>query len=150
MHVKYLFAACAAAAFTTAAVAAGPFDQFKGKMKPGLYEVQMDMEMPGMPGGMGKQSMKMQNCVSEKDIESGKMGKDNKMPENCEVKDFRMSGNTASYKAVCKGDMAMTSDTSITFRDNGYSMVSKTSMTQGGQAMNMTTKMDGRYVGPCK
>ena len=149
MHVKFLLAALAATACTSA-VAAGPFDQFKGKMKPGLYDVQMDMEMPGMPGGMGKQSMKMQNCVSEQDIESGKMGKDDKMPAGCEVKDFKMSGNSASYKTVCKGDMNMTADTTISFRDNGYTMTSKTAMQQGGQTMNMTHKMDGRYVGPCK
>lgn len=148
MHVKFLVASLAAV--STVAVAAGPFDQFKGKMKPGQYEVKMDMEMPGMPGGMGKQSMTMQNCVTEADIEKGKMGKDDKMPENCEVRNFKMSGNTASYTMACKGDMQMTSDTTITFRDNGYSMSSKTAMTQGGQTMNMTHKMDGRYVGPCK
>jgi hypothetical protein len=148
MHVKFLVAALAAA--STAAAAAGPFDQFKGKMKPGLYEVKMDMEMPGMPAGMGKQSMTMQNCVTEADIEKGRMGKDDKMPENCEVRNFKMSGNTASYTTACKGDMQMTSDTTVSFRDNGYTMSSKTAMTQGGQTMNMTHKLDGRYVGPCK
>jgi hypothetical protein len=147
MSFKFLIAACAAA-ISTAAVA-GPFDQFKGKMKPGLYEVQMDMEMPGMPAGMGKQSMKMQNCVSDSDIEQGKMGKDD-MPKNCEVKNMKVSGNTATYTTECKGDMNMKADTTLTFRDNGYTMVNKTAMNQGGQTMNMTQKMEGRYVGPCK
>ena len=145
MHVKFLIAACAAAASATA-IAAGPFDQFKGKMKPGMYEVKMDMDMPGMPGNMGKQSMTVKNCVTEKDIESGKMGKDQK--DTCEVKNFKMSGNTASYTAACK-DPPMTSDTTITFRDDGYSMTSKTTMNQGGQTMQMSHKMEGRYVGPC-
>ena len=146
MHVKLLIAACAAA-LSTSAIAAGPFDQFKGKMKPGMYEVKMDMEMPGMPGNMGKQSMTMKNCVTEKDIENGKMGKDDKK-DGCEVKNFKMSGNTASYTATCK-EPPMTSDTTITFRDDGYTMSSKTNMTQGGQTMQMSHKMDGRYVGPC-
>ena len=148
MRVKFLFAACAAIA-ATGAVAAGPFDQFKGKIKPGQYEVKMDMDMPGMPGNMGKQSMTMKNCVTEQDIERGRMGRNDKMPENCEVKNFKMSGNTASYTVVCKGENAMTSDTSITFRDDGYSMTSKSSMTHSGQTMNMSHKMDGRYIGPC-
>ena len=147
MRFKFLVAICAAA-LSTAAVA-GPFDQFKGKMKPGLYEVQMDMEMPGMPAGMGKQSMKMQNCVSDADIEKGKMGKD-EMPKGCEVKNVKVSGNTATYTTECKGDMNMKADTTVTFRDNGYTMVNKTAMNQGGQTMNMTQKMEGRYVGPCK
>ena len=147
MRFKFLIAACAAAVST--AVVAGPFDQFKGKMKPGLYDVQMDMEMPGMPAGMGKQSMKMQNCVSDSDIEQGKMGKDD-MPKGCEVKNMKVSGNTATYTTECKGDMNMKADTTVTFRDNGYTMVNKTAMNQGGQTMNMTQKMEGRYVGPCK
>jgi hypothetical protein len=147
MHVKFLVAACAAAACTTA-IAAGPFDQFKGKIKPGQYEVKMDMDMPGMPGNMGKQSMTMKNCVTDKDIENGRMGKDNKMADTCEVKNFKMSGNTATYTAACK-EPQMTSDTTITFRDDGYTMSSKTSMVQGGQTMQMTHKMDGRYIGPC-
>jgi hypothetical protein len=54
MNAKFLFGACLAAT-STAAFAAGPFgDAFKGKMKEGLYEVRMEMEMPGMPQGMGK------------------------------------------------------------------------------------------------
>lgn len=147
---KTLVAAGILAAFSHAAIAAGPFDQFKGKMKAGLYETKMDMEIPGMPPGMGKQSMTMQNCVSQQDIEQGQMGKgkDKNMPD-CEVKNFRMSGNTATYTTVCKGEMEMTADNKVTFRDNGYSMEMKTAMKQGGQVMNMSQKMEGRYLGPC-
>jgi len=146
---KRLFAA-AACAFCAAALA-GPFDQFKGKMKEGLYEMTMEMEMPGMPAGMGK-NMKFQNCVSAKDIESGQVGKGNEKnkPQNCEVQDFKMSGNTATYRTVCKGGPDMTADTKITFDDAGYKMDMKMAMLQGGQTMNMTQHMESRYVGPCK
>ena len=145
-----LLAAALAAALSTSVAAAGPFDQFKGKMKPGLYEMKMEMEIPGMPAGMGKQAMTLQNCVAEADISEGRMGRDDKMPENCQVKNFKMSGNTASYTMVCTGDMAMTSDNTITFRGDSYTMTSRTSMKQDGQTMNMSHKMEGRYVGPCK
>lgn len=144
-------AACASALFAAGAQAAGPFDAFKGKVKEGLYETKMDMEIPGMPGGMGKQQMTFQNCVSAKDIEAGQMGKDDKnAAKDCEVKDFKMSGNTASYTTVCTGATKMTADTKVTFRDNGYSMDMKMSMNEGGQVMKMAQKMDARYVGPCK
>ena len=151
MRNARLAAACAAALCSTAVLAAGPFDGFKGKMKEGLYEMKMDMEMPGMPGGMGKQSHTMQQCVTAKDIEGGKMGggKD-QMPKDCEVKDMKMSGNTASYKMVCKGDMNMTSDVNMTFTDTGYRMDQKMTMNQGGQAMNMNSKVESKYLGPCK
>jgi hypothetical protein len=159
LHVA---AAAIAAIAATSAAAAGPFDQFKGKMKEGMYEYKMDMDMgqiPGMPPGMGKQSHTFQRCVTAQDIEKGSMGrsgKDNKMPENCEVKDFNMSGNTASYKMVCKGDGSgrgmppMTADNRITFVDNGYSMDVKMAMDQGGQAMNMSQHMEAKYLGACK
>lgn len=141
-----------AGAFSAAAFAAGPFDQFKGRMKEGMYETTMEMEMPGMPAGMGKQNMKFQKCVTAQDIEKGQVGKgrDGKTPDNCEVKNFNMSGNTATYTTVCKGDPEMTADTKIAFSDTGYKMDMKMAMKQGGQTMNMTQRMEGRYLGACK
>lgn len=151
MNAKFLFGACLAAA-STAAISASPFgNAFKGKMKEGLYEVRMEMEMPGMPQGMGKQQMTMQNCVTAQDIESGNVGKGkDQMQGQCEIRNFKASGNTASYTTVCKGEHAMTADTTITFAGNDYKMDMKMSMNQGGQVMKMSQKMDGRYLGPCK
>ena len=144
-------AAALACTFAATAFAAGPFDQFKGRMKEGQYETKMEMEMPGMPANMGKQTHTFSNCVTKEDIEGGKIGKgrDGKMPDNCEVKNFNMSGNTATYTTVCKGDPEMTADSKITFSDAGYTMDMKMAMKQRGQVMNMTQKMEGRYVGPC-
>src|SRR4051812_45019717 len=107
--------ALACGAIATASVAAGPFDQLKGKMKEGMYEYKMDTDMgnmPGMPPGMPtKHSTTFQKCVTAQDMEKGQMGRgggrDGKMPENCEMKDFAMSGNTASYKMACKPPQEM-------------------------------------------
>ena len=70
--------------------------------------------------------------------------------EQCEVKNFKMSGNTASYTTVCKGNMDMTADTTETVAGDNYKMDMKMRMNQGGQVMNMHQKMDGRYLGACK
>lgn len=152
-HAFLVAAACAAAVSTTAL--AGPFDQFKGKMKEGMYEYKMIMEIPGMPAGMGKQNTTFRNCVTSKDIDDGAFsrGKDRAQPEKCEVKDMKMNGNTATYTMVCKdekGKPAMTADNKITFSGDGFVMDMKMAMDQGGQAMNMTQRMEGRHVGPCK
>jgi hypothetical protein len=161
--MKSHFAAAAACVATLAlpTLCAAQFEQFRGKIKEGNYEYKMDMDMgqvPGMPPGMGKQSRTMQHCVTAQDIEKGTMGKgSDRMPENCEVKDFKMSGNTATYRTVCKGNkgggkgppMDMTADNKITFIDGGYDMDMKMSMDQGGHPMNMTQHMQGRYIGPC-
>ena len=154
---RLLLAAAASAAFAVPALAHAQLEQLRGKMKPGLYEYKMDMEMPGMPQGMGKQSHTMQHCVTEQDMDKGRMGGGdrNHMPENCEVKDFKMSGNTATYRMECKGRGKnggdMSTDNKITFRDNGYTMDMKMNMAQGpgGQPMTMNQHMEGKYLGAC-
>ena len=139
--------AIAAMAFCGTAIA-GPFDQFKGKMKPGLYEYKMDMQMPGMPQGMGSHTM--QHCVTDKDIEGGDFAKRDRQAKDCEIKDMKVSGNTAHYRMECTGQNKMTADTTITFRDNGFVSDMKMTMNQGGQAMNMTQHMEGKRLGDCK
>ena len=144
----------AAALAATAAHAANPMDAMKGKMKPGMYAYKIDMDMgqmPGLPPGMGKQTMNMQHCVTPEDIERGQLGKgrDGKAQGNCEIQDFRMSGNTATYRMVCKGESAMTADNRITFVANGFDMDMKMAMDRGGQKMNMNQHAEGRYLGPC-
>lgn len=146
--------ACAGSLALAAAAADNPFQAFKGKMKEGMYEYKMDMDMgqvPGMPPGMGKQSHTFQHCVTAEDInrgEVGKSGRDN-MPKNCEVKDFHMSGNSASYRMVCTGDRAMEAENHIKFEGNGYTMDMKMAMNQSGHPMNMTQHMQARYMGAC-
>ena len=155
MKLSYpLVFACVAAIAAPAWAADNPFEAFKGKVKEGMYEYKMEMDMgqmPGLPPGMGKQSFTMQHCVTAQDIEKGRMGKgrDGKMPENCEIKNFKMSGNTASYTMICKGGPDMTADNVITFRSDGYSMEMKMAMDRGGQVMNMKQHMEGKYLGPC-
>ena len=143
------------------AASAGPFDQLKGRMKEGLYDYKMEMDMgqvPGMPAGMGKQSMSIQRCLTQQDIDKGNMGRGGggpggrgQMPENCDVKDFQMSGNTASYTMVCKPPREMTAENHITFTPDGYKMDMKMNMAMGasGKTMDMTQHMEARYLGPC-
>ena len=154
MNNRFVLAAAFAAAFSAAVLAASPFEAFKGKMKDGNYEYKMDMDMgamPGMPPGMGKQSRTFQHCVTKKDIDEGEFGKkDRKGSENCEIKDFKMSGNTATYTMECKGENAMRADNKITFANDNFTMDMKMAMTRSGQVMNMTQHMEGKYLGPCK
>jgi hypothetical protein len=156
MKAVRLLVAASAATLSLAAVAAGPanpFEQFKGKMKEGLYEYKMEVEMPGMPAGMSKGPMTFQHCITAKDIEEGgfgKGGRDGKgPPKDCEVKNMNVSGNTATYTMECTGEHKMKADNKITFVGNGFDMDMKMQMNQGGQVMNMNQKMQGRLIGPC-
>ena len=157
MKPKRLLAVALAATVGLAAsaiAADNPFSAFKGKMKPGLYDYKVEMDMgqvPGMPPGMGKQSMNMQHCITQEQIEKG--GWDNPKERgktDCEFKNFRMSGNTANYTMECTKPNKMTADQTITFVDNGFKMDMKMKMDHGGQPMTMNQKADARYVGPCK
>ncbi|HEX6632612.1 MAG TPA: DUF3617 domain-containing protein [Usitatibacter sp.] len=145
--------ACAAAVPLAVCAAGNPFEAFHGKVKPGMYEYRTEMDMgaiPGMPPGMGKQTHTFQHCVTEEDVKKGEMGRSDNMPKNCEVKDFKMSGNTASYTMVCTGEHAMTAHNRITFNDTGYDMDMRMKMSQGGQPMDMKQHMQARYLGACK
>jgi hypothetical protein len=155
MKKACLIAVAGVAVCTMATAADNPFSQFKGKMKEGMYEYKMEMDMSGMPGlppGMGKQTTTFSKCLTQNDIDKGQMGRggrDGKMPESCEVKNFNMSGNTATYTMTCK-EPKMSTDNKITFNDNNFKMDMKMAMDQGGQMMNMNQKMEGKYMGPCK
>jgi hypothetical protein len=144
-----LAAACALAA---PLALAGPFDAFKGQMKPGLYESKVDMDMTGMAGlppGMGKQTMTHQHCITQKDIDEGGIAKDRgrKGEGDCEIKDVKVSGNTATYKMVCP---KMTGDAKINFTGNGYQMDMVSTMDQGGHKMTMKHHSESKYLGACK
>jgi hypothetical protein len=150
---RMLAAATIAALPLCVAAADNPFgSQFKGKMKPGLYDykVEMDMgQMPGVPPGMTKQNMSMQHCITAEQIERG--GWENpkeRGKSDCEFKNFNMSGNTANYVMECK-QPPMTADNTITFASDGFKMDMKMTMNQGGQVMKMTQKAEAKYVGPC-
>ncbi len=124
-----------------------------------MYETKVDMDMgqiPGMPpemaAKMSKQSFTHQHCVTKQDIEKGAMGKgrDGKgANESCEMKDMKVSGNTATYRMECSNPK-MTADSKVTFSGNGYMMDMDMAMDRGGQMMKMKQHMESKYLGPCK
>lgn len=138
----------------TAWAQGNPFSrEFKGKMKPGLYDYKVEMDMSqvqGIPPQMAKQSMTMQHCITPEQIENG--GWDNPKDRgktDCEFKNFKMSGNTANYTMECR-QPKMTADNTITFGGDGFKMDMRMSMDQGGQVMKMNQKAEAKYLGPCK
>ena len=125
--------------------AAGP------NMKPGLYEITVKMDMPGMPQAMPE--TKTQRCVTSKDMEDPRKigpGDDARTKSTCEVANYRMQGNTATWSMACKGPEQMTGTGSVTYDANGYKGVNRMSMKQGKETLDMTMNYSGRYLGECK
>ena len=120
-------------------------------MREGMWEITVKMDMPGMPAGAPPQTM--QQCLSQKDFENPQKmapGNDPKSSSRCETTDYKLQGNTATWKMACKGENAMTGTGSMTFSGASYAGTNKMSMKHGDQTMNMTMNYAGRHLGPCK
>lgn len=135
----------AAATLSGGAHAAAP------NMKEGLWEITMKMDMPGMPAGMKPQVV--QQCFTKKDLEdprktapSGGDPKDNR----CQMTDYKVQGNTATWAMACKGEDAMTGSGTATYSGTSYSGTNKMTMKRSGQAQTMTMHYSGRHLGECK
>ena len=128
----------------TAADAAGP------NMKEGLWEMAVKMEMAGMPGNIPPQTA--QRCMSAKDFEDPRKATPDsaRAGNQCEVTNYRMQGNTATWNMSCKGTDPMTGTGTMTFEGERYTGVNRMQIKQGAQPVQMTMNYAGRYLGPCK
>ena len=116
-------------------------------MKDGLWEITTSIEMPGMP--MAMQPITVTQCLT----------KDNMVPEPqeqgaaCKVADMKQSGNTISWNVKCVSDgETMTSKGHITYSGTTFSgtIVSEAPTGMGAGPTTFTTKMQGRFLGPCQ
>ena len=119
-------------------------------MKEGLWEVTAKMDVPGMPGNMPARTTP--RCISAKDMEDPrKIGPANdRGSDTCEVTNYKMQGNTASWNMACKGPEPMTGSGTIKYEGDRYTGVNRMSMKQGNETMQMTMNYSGRYLGACK
>jgi len=118
-------------------------------MQEGMWEITSKMEMPGMPMNMPPQTM--QRCFTQKDFaDPQSMAPADPSGNKCQTSDYRMQGNTATWKIVCTGPDAMTGTGSATYTGNAYSGVNKMAVKHGNETMNMTINHGGKYLGPCK
>ena len=119
-------------------------------MKEGVWEITTKSEMAGMPGGM--KPMVVKQCITKKDLEDPRRttpGGDQK-DNRCQVTDYKMQGNTATWNMACKGEGAMTGSGSVTYSGDSYTGVTKMKMKQGGQEHAMTLHYSAKRLGDCK
>ena len=117
-------------------------------LREGMWEITTKMEMTGKSGGAIPQQT-VQHCLTKKDVEdphrttpsAGDRG------SRCKMTDYKLQGNTATWKMACEGKGAMTGAGTITYSGDSYTGSQTMAMTGGGQAMNMN--YSGRRVGDC-
>jgi hypothetical protein len=133
----------AAAVLSQGAHAAAP------NMREGMWEITMKMEMAGMPGGMPPQVMKQ--CMTKKDIENPqRFAQGGPGADRCQISNYQLKGNTASWDMACKGPEEMTGSGTMTFSGDSYTGTNRMSMKSGGQTQNMTMQYSGKRVGDCQ
>jgi hypothetical protein len=130
-------------ASTSAAIAQSP-------IRPGRWEVAMQMDMPNMPVKMPE--MKSVQCITPEQAkdpasslprgpQDGRGGGKN----DCKVSDYKVSGNTVTWQMACTSPQPMTSTGQMTFTDNSYTGEMKMTLPQGP----MTMKVNGTRLGDC-
>jgi hypothetical protein len=118
----------------------------KVNMQDGLWEISVKMEMPGMPAGVGAQTIR--KCYTPSDVQdaSRTVPKD----DHCQVTDFKAQGDTVSWSVRCKPPQEMTGTGTMTYKGTSYAGRMSFSMKESGQTMNMQQTISGKRIGPCK
>ena len=113
------------------------------KIDPGLWQMTMKATM----AGMGEMPARTQNmCFTAEDLSGGPIPSTD---ENCQILEQNVSGNKATWKMRCSGQVAMEGSGTTTFSRTAYTSVINMSGSFNGQQMNMTQHVDAKRVGDC-
>ena len=119
-------------------------------MKPGLWEITVTNEMTGMP--VKQPPVTTRQCYKPEDVKDPQrmVPRQSDPKFKCDTKDYKMSGDTASWNLACNGQgMAMTGKGSMTMKAESYTGSSSMEMNVAGQNMKMAQTMNGKRVGEC-
>ena len=116
------------------------------EIREGLWEITTKVEMKGVPMQIPATTVKQ--CIT----------KDKAVPKSasedyeCKTKDYKVSGDTVTYSVECwgKGGLMIT-EGKTTYKGNTFDGTSTTKIKAKGQPeMQMSNKISGKYIGPCK
>lgn len=119
----------------------GAWAQFKD----GLWEITSQVEIKGMAQQIPPATFRQ--CITKSDL----VPKNQDKNYDCKTTNQKITGNTINYSAECKGkDGVMTTTGQNTYTGSTMEGSANTSFKIKGQpAMQMNSKMKGKYIGPC-
>ncbi len=130
-----------------AALLLAPLSWAAPGIEPGNWEITTKMEMEGAPFAMPPQTHTQ--CITQEDMAAGMITTE---VDQCTVKERKTAGNTLTWRVQCKS-RAATTDSESTITAAGkhrYTGVMQTQTTsRDGAVTRMTSRVDGRYIGPC-
>jgi len=121
----------------------------QGQMKPGRWEITMQMDMPGLPVKM--QPSKFATCVTPEQAQtpggtlSNPGGRGRGSSDDCKVTDQKIDGKKVTWKMACTGAQAMTGDGEMVFNGDSYTGKMNMNTAQG----QMTMQYTGNRIGDC-
>ena len=116
------------------------------QIKEGLWEMKTTMEMPGMP--MKMPATTTRTCISKDDMVP-KPGAQKGQPQECKMKEQKVSGDTVTYDMECTSKGG-TTEISGKMTYTGDAMEGSSTMkVSGPNSMEITSKVTGKYIGQC-
>jgi len=120
-------------------------------IEPGQWEYKNTTSFSGDMPGASEQSQTTTQCVTQEDIDDGMLALDQKMEQQCEIRDKNIGRNSASYTMVCNfgmgGGMTMSADMQFNGDTSQGTMTGEMDSEMG--KMEITTKMQGKRIGDC-
>ena len=134
------------AVLSLAIIAPATFAASEAQIQEGLWEITTQTEIPGMPARPGAETIR--TCYTKADVAEGAM-----VPkgEQCEVRNYRLSGSTANWDIRCAGKNAVTGSGTILFSSRtAYSGTLQLRLQADGQPeVRMNNSYAAKRVGPC-
>lgn len=119
--------------------------QAADSMKPGLWEYEMKMDMPGLPVAMPP--VKYRHCLTQADVDQGNLSRPPQQKgSECQTHNLVRAGDKISYDITCTGEASMSGHYDFTATDS--------SMEGGGKfevnGQHMQNSMRAKRLSDCK
>jgi hypothetical protein len=117
-------------------------------IKEGNWEITTQMQMQGMPVKVGIPPVTINQCFTKENMTPEKMLNN----KHCEMLAMDIGEKTVSWKMKCKQiGMKMEGHGNLAYNKTSFDGTFKMLMSGSKQGdMNINTKLNGHYVGPCK
>ena len=115
-------------------------------LEPGEWEFTNTMSSPMLPS---PQTMTMKKCVKKEDARDP-MSWSGKQDRDCKVTPRETSGDTHSWEMSCPSSGMRGTGKTRVGRSTVESEMKMSGSSTRGEKFEMTTKMSGRRLGPCK
>ena len=123
----------------------------QARMRPGQWEVSMQMAMPNMPAGFQMPVQTIPQCITPEQANdpasaAPRQGRGRGGKDDCKTTDQKVTANTINYSMVCTSPEKTTVTGEMTFTgEDSYTNNLKIVTGQG----EMTMKMTGKRTGDC-